>query len=119
MTEHVRGALFEYLGDIAEERQITFDDAQRRAASKLQELIDALAAFRAARENTLKRLFNPPQPPRGLYLYGGVGRGKSFLMDAFYATVPARRKAQTDFHPSPRLFLAAGTVGSNESIVEM
>lgn len=102
MTEHIRGALFEYLGDIAEERQITFDDAQRRAASRLQELIDALVAFRVARENTLQRLFNPPQPPRGVYFWGGVGRGKSFLMDAFYATVPIRRKTRMHFHPFMR-----------------
>jgi cell division protein ZapE len=102
MSEHVRGALFEYLGEVAEERQITFDDAQRRAASRLQELTDALAAFKAARGSALKRLFNAPVPPKGLYLWGGVGRGKSFLMDAFYAVVPTRRKTRMHFHPFMR-----------------
>lgn len=102
MTEHSRGALYEHLGDVAEARQITFDDAQRRAASKLQELSDALAEFRAARQNRLKRLLIAPQPPRGLYFWGGVGRGKSFLMDAFYATVPIRRKTRMHFHPFMR-----------------
>src|SRR5437870_10615082 len=102
MNGHIRGALFEYLGEVAEARHITFDDAQRRAASRLQELIDALAAFRAARDSRLKRWFNAPEPPRGLYLWGGVGRGKSFLMDAFYATVPIRRKTRMHFHPFMR-----------------
>jgi cell division protein ZapE len=102
MTEHSRGALYEHLGDVAEARQITFDDAQRRAASMLQELADALAAFRAARQSTLKRIFIAPEPPRGLYFWGGVGRGKSFLMDAFYATVPIRRKTRMHFHPFMR-----------------
>ena len=36
--------------------------------------------------------------PRGVYLWGGVGRGKSFLMDAFYATVPVVRKTRLHFH---------------------
>jgi cell division protein ZapE len=102
MTEHNRGAFYEYLGDIADARQIIFDDAQKRAASRLQDLADTLALFRAARQNTLKRIFSPPALPRGLYLWGGVGRGKSFLMDAFYATVPIRRKSRMHFHPFMR-----------------
>jgi len=46
----------------------------------------------------LQRIFAPPEVPRGVYLWGGVGRGKSFLMDSFYATVTIRRKTRVHFH---------------------
>ncbi|MEY4911621.1 MAG: hypothetical protein RL761_1284, partial [Pseudomonadota bacterium] len=39
-----------------------------------------------------------PPIPRGVYLYGGVGRGKSFLMDCFYNAVPLKRKTRLHFH---------------------
>ena len=69
-----------------------------RALDRLQALSDELAAFRVARKSTLKRLLSPPDVPRGVYLCGGVGRGKSFLMDSFYAMVPLRRKTRVHFH---------------------
>jgi cell division protein ZapE len=81
-----------------EERGATPDAPQRLALDRLAQLADALAAFRAARQSTLKRLFAPPDVPRGVYLWGAVGRGKSMLMDAFYAAVPLRRKTRVHFH---------------------
>lgn len=74
------------------------DAAQRVAIAHLERLADALHAFRAARRSPLKRLFARPEVPRGLYLFGGVGRGKSMLMDAFFATVRIRRKTRVHFH---------------------
>ncbi len=74
------------------------DDAQADALAHLQRLSDELAAFRSARRSTLKRLLAPPAVPRGLYLWGGVGRGKSFLMDSFFAVVPIKRKTRVHFH---------------------
>jgi len=74
------------------------DAAQQAAADALQELYSALLAFKVDRSSKLKRLLAAPKPPRGLYFWGGVGRGKSFLMDCFYDAVPYRRKRRIHFH---------------------
>ncbi len=92
------GGLAAYLDPILAQRHATLDHAQAAALDRLQQLSDELAAFRTARQSRLKRLFASPDVPRGLYLWGGVGRGKSFLADAFFAAVPIRRKTRVHFH---------------------
>jgi cell division protein ZapE len=92
------GALIDYLEPVLRQRGATLDHAQSAALDRLQKLSDDLAAFKLARQSPLKRLLSPPEVPRGVYLYGGVGRGKSFLMDSFYAVVPIRRKTRVHFH---------------------
>ncbi|MEO8304688.1 MAG: cell division protein ZapE [Betaproteobacteria bacterium] len=92
------GRLIAWLDPILAARGTTLDHSQAAALDRLQELSSELEAFRAARRSTLSKLFSPPDIPRGVYLWGGVGRGKSFLMDAFYATVEIRRKTRVHFH---------------------
>src|SRR6185312_10524230 len=92
------GGLIEYLEPLLDQRHATLDHAQIAALDRLQQLSDELLAFKAARKSALKRLFAAPEVPRGVYLFGGVGRGKSLLMDSFFATVPIRRKARVHFH---------------------
>jgi cell division protein ZapE len=92
------GALVDFLEPLLAQRHATLDHAQVAALDRLQTLADDLAVFREARQSALRRLFAPPDVPRGVYLYGGVGRGKSFLMDAFFAAVPVRRKTRVHFH---------------------
>ncbi len=92
------GSLAAALEPVLAARGTTLDHAQATALARLQRLADELGAFRAARQSALKRLFSPPEVPRGVYLWGGVGRGKSFLMDSFFATVPIRRKTRVHFH---------------------
>ena len=74
------------------------DPAQLRAVDALERCANEWAAFKAQRSNALKKLINRPDTPRGVYMYGGVGRGKSFLMDCFYNAVPLRRKTRLHFH---------------------
>ena len=63
------------------------DPAQAALAEKLDALAARLGGYRAeAKPNGLARLFGvkPAEPPRGLYVHGAVGRGKTMLMDLFY-----------------------------------
>ena len=74
------------------------DPAQLRAVEALERCAAEWARFKQRRSNALKKLINRLPIPRGVYMYGGVGRGKSFLMDCFYNAVPLRRKTRLHFH---------------------
>ena len=79
-------------------RNYQSDPAQLRAVDALERCADEWAAYKIQRSNAFKKLIHHPDTPRGVYLYGGVGRGKSFLMDCFYNAVPIRRKTRLHFH---------------------
>jgi len=81
-----------------EKRGFTSDPSQWRAVERLQRLHVEWSAYKAKRNTALKRLLVKPPPPKGVYLWGAVGRGKSFLMDSFYLCVPLVRKRRVHFH---------------------
>ena len=74
------------------------DPAQLRAVEALERCASEWAVYKGKRSNRLKKLINHPDVPRGVYMYGGVGRGKSFLMDCFFNAVPLKRKTRLHFH---------------------
>ena len=74
------------------------DPAQLRAVDALERCASEWANFKEQRSNAFKKLINRPAIPRGVYLHGGVGRGKSFLMECFYSAVPLQRKTRLHFH---------------------
>ncbi|MES1981511.1 MAG: cell division protein ZapE [Pseudomonadota bacterium] len=74
------------------------DEAQAEAIEALDTLWQELVEFKSKRNHFLGRSLLSPDVPKGLYIWGGVGRGKTFLMDAFYACVPYRRKRRIHFH---------------------
>lgn len=70
------------------------DDAQVRAAQALDDLLSRIS------EGSDKSIFfwREKQAPKGLYLWGGVGRGKSMLMDWFFEAVDVKEKSRVHFH---------------------
>lgn len=74
--------------------KITLDAAQEAAAKKLDALARALKSYRMGR----KPWFGKPRVPRGLYIWGDVGRGKSMLMDLFFDKAPVARKRRVHFN---------------------
>ncbi|MBD2840438.1 cell division protein ZapE [Pseudomonas sp. JM0905a] len=74
---------------LLEARGYRADAAQRTAIGRLGQWLES---FLAGKSGWLRR------PPAGLYLWGGVGRGKSFVMDAFFAAAPLAAKRRVHFH---------------------
>jgi cell division protein ZapE len=80
------------------ERGYTSDAAQLRAIDALERCEQEWADYKARRSNAVTKLLVRPPIPRGVYMWGGVGRGKSFLMDCFFQSVPLTRKTRLHFH---------------------
>ncbi len=78
------------------------DGAQARAIDQLQRVFDQLLERHiksSRRSNFLRRMsFRSDSPVQGLYMWGGVGRGKTYLMDVFYDCLPFDNKLRTHFH---------------------
>ncbi len=92
---HMMAARYQALLDAGE---LTADAQQAAAAAVLNNIQEQLEAV-PPRGSTLWRLFGKkPDPVRGLYLWGGVGRGKSMLMDLFFDSVAIHRKRRAHFH---------------------
>ena len=80
------------------ERGYASDPAQQRAVDALERCENEWADYKARRSNAVTKLLVRPPIPRGVYMHGGVGRGKSFLMDCFFQAVPLTRKTRLHFH---------------------
>jgi len=79
------------------------DPAQERIVAALDRLIEEISAKRLAHKSSaLGWLFaakrQPREPVKGLYIHGGVGRGKTMLMDMFFELLPVRRKRRVHFN---------------------
>jgi len=79
----------------------SYDPAQEQAVKALQRVYDELLAAQQKPSGMAKLLgflAKPAPQVQGLYLWGGVGRGKTYLMDTFYDALPGERKLRAHFH---------------------
>ena len=81
----------------AAENGFTLDASQLLAVAHLQRLYEDLIGLETM-ESSFIRLLARKRVVKGLYLWGGVGRGKSFLMDSFFNCAPVARKRRIHFH---------------------
>jgi cell division protein ZapE len=103
-------SLTEIYTRLAGEGRLTADPAQEAVLPELERIRRALEAPPPKRG--LRGLFaKPPEATRGLYLWGGVGRGKSMLMDLFHASVDIEARRRVHFHA----FMQEVQAGLNEA----
>ena len=84
-----------------EHRDFVQDPVQEKAVRLLQGIYDELSGSRAPEPGLISRLFGTRQKPnavKGLYLWGGVGRGKTLVVDEFYECLPFKEKKRIHFH---------------------
>ncbi len=116
-------AVFEAYQSELKSRGYASDPAQLRAVQALERCAGEWAGYKEKRSNALKKLINHPDIPKGVYMHGGVGRGKSFLMDCFFNAVPLKRKTRLHFHEFMRevhreLAELQGTVNPLDALAE-
>jgi cell division protein ZapE len=87
----------EWIRQHAQAHGFELDVSQQRAVEHFERLYEDLIGLERL-EGSLVRLLARKRVVRGLYVWGGVGRGKSFLMDSFFHCAPARRKRRIHFH---------------------
>ncbi|HCO58758.1 MAG TPA: cell division protein ZapE [Porticoccaceae bacterium] len=88
-----------YQQDLRQEGFVA-DECQARAVEKLQVLQEQLISIGQVKGSLLSRLLGNrrTEPVSGLYFWGGVGRGKTYLMDSFYESLPFQQKMRVHFH---------------------
>jgi cell division protein ZapE len=87
----------EWVRQHAAEHGFALDASQERAVDHFERLYEDLIGLERL-EASLIRLLARKRVVRGVYLWGGVGRGKSFLMDSFFNCAPVQRKQRIHFH---------------------
>lgn len=80
------------------ERSLSPDPSQTEGLVALERCAADWSHYKAQRGGRLAKMFIHPPLPQGVYLWGGVGRGKTFLMDCFYDVVRIERRLRVHFH---------------------
>ena len=108
----------EWYWKFSQQSDFESDPAQLAVLKHLERVHDDLEKYRQYRQGTVNRLVTNfgggKKPPRGLYVWGGVGRGKSLMMDAFFNVSTLKRKRRVHFHEFMREIHAQMNAHSGE-----
>ncbi|XP_055666197.1 AFG1-like ATPase isoform X2 [Falco peregrinus] len=88
----------EHYDFLIKQEELRNDDQQRRVVQHLQKLHESLKGYSISSKNIISKLFAKNKPPKGLYVYGDVGTGKTMVMDIFYSHLEVERKKRVHFH---------------------
>ena len=103
----------------------SIDPSQERAVMYLQKLYDELCDLSREDDGLLKKIrlclgLISPEPVKGLYFWGGVGRGKTYLVDCFYECLPFQKKIRIHFHRfMQNVHKELKSLGNTESPLQM
>jgi cell division protein ZapE len=96
------GSPLEWYWKFSQSHDFESDPAQLKVLDQLERLHGELENYRQYRQGKINRLVTNfgggKKPPRGIYIWGSVGRGKSLMMDAFYNVSTLKRKRRVHFH---------------------
>ncbi|XP_058691543.1 AFG1-like ATPase isoform X2 [Poecile atricapillus] len=88
----------EHYDFLIKQEELKNDEQQRRVVERLQKLHESLKGYSIDSKNILSKVFAKTKPPKGLYVYGDVGTGKTMVMDMFYSHLEVERKKRVHFH---------------------
>jgi cell division protein ZapE len=90
--------MLNYYKNILESGKIKPDEAQAKLAQKLDSLKNAIEEFYKPKKLLARIVGKAPEKPKGLFIFGKVGRGKSMMMDGFFKVVQLDEKKRIHFH---------------------
>ncbi|KAF1650162.1 AFG1-like ATPase, partial [Aptenodytes patagonicus] len=88
----------EHYDFLIKQEELRNDEQQRRVVQHLQKLHESLKGYSISSKNLFSKVFAKNKPPKGLYVYGDVGTGKTMVMDMFYSHLEVKRKKRVHFH---------------------
>ncbi|XP_057877100.1 AFG1-like ATPase isoform X2 [Melospiza georgiana] len=88
----------EHYDFLIKHQELKNDEQQRRVVERLQKLHESLKGYSIDSKNVFSQLFAKTNPPKGLYVYGDVGTGKTMVMDMFYSHLEVEKKRRVHFH---------------------